>query len=189
MKLEFDGGTLRVENADGLHWQVVGAPRPALPFEYDAVSVTDERALRRVGPGVVLLTEAEVAHVRAYVSALEPPPWATFQAQTILELRSLARGLINSLLAQLDYDGLLNAMVAGRPESTDLYAGEARRVLAYVDAVWNAYYGLSAQIEATPRDQLKSVKEYAEMMPFPPPLDHFSAGVADELLHGARDRG
>jgi hypothetical protein len=186
MKLEYDSGTLRVENADGLRWQVTGAARPPFTFAYDALTVTDERALRRAGPGVLPLTEAEAAEVRAHVAALVPPPWATFQAQVILELRSVAHGLISSVLTQLEYDGLLDAVVTGRPDSTDLYAGEARRVLAYVDLVWNAFHGLAARIEATPREELRSVKEYAETMPFPPPLEHFAAGVVEELLHGAR---
>jgi hypothetical protein len=61
--------------------------------------------------------------------------------------------------------------------------------MAYVDSVWNAFHALAAQIRNTPVEELKSVKDYAAMMPFPPPLEHFSAGVFHELLHGARSNG
>src|SRR5262245_25163002 len=106
-----------------------------------------------------------------------------------VDLRALARGLINAVVTQLEYDGLLDVMVTGRHGSTDLRANEARRVLTYVDSVWNAYYGLAAQIGSTPRAELKTVKEYSEMMPFPPPREYFSAGVLRDLLDGAHGHG
>jgi hypothetical protein len=80
-------------------------------------------------------------------------------------------------------------MITGRQGSADLYADEARRVMAYIDSVWNSFYGLEAQIENTPRSELQSVKDYAEMMPFPPPIEYFSDGVLQELLRGARGDG
>jgi hypothetical protein len=186
MKLEYENGTLNVENAEGLRWQLADAQKPPLGFDYDALSVTGERALRRLGPSIHPLAEGEVEQIRAFVEQLRPPPWATFQKQIVTDLRALARGLIGSVVAQLEYDGLLDVMVTGRPGSSDLYAEEARRVLAYADSVWNAFHGLAAQIDGTPREELRTVKEYAEMMPFPPPLEHFSGGVVQELLHGAR---
>jgi hypothetical protein len=88
------------------------------------------------------------------------------------------------VVTQLEYDGLLDVVVAGREGSTDLFAEEARRVLTYVDSVWNAFSGLAAQIENTPKDEIKTVKAYAEMMPFPPPADHFGGGLFQELLSG-----
>ena len=185
MYLEYENGTLRVENAEGLRWQLADVAKPQFTFEYDALSVTDERALRRVGPGVHPLNEGETRQVRAFVDRLRPPPWASFQRQSTMDLRALARGLINSVVTQLEYDGLLDVMITGREGSTDLYAEEARRVLTYVDSVWNAFYGLAAQIKNTPTAELKSVKEYADLMPFPPPVEHFSGGVLQELLHGA----
>ena len=188
MKLEYENGILRVENAEGLRWQLADAQKPHLGFDYDVLSVSGERALRRVGPSVHPLAESEVGQVRAFVEQLRPPPWATFQKQIIADLRALARGLIGSVVAQLEYDGLLDVMITGRPGSSDLYAEEARRVLTYADSVWNAYHGLAAQIDGTPREELRSVKEYAEMMPFPPPMECFSAGVVQELLHGARSK-
>jgi hypothetical protein len=113
---------------------------------------------------------------------------STVHKQILQDLRALAHGLIGSVVVQLEYDGLLDVMITGRPDSNDLYAGEARRVLAYADSVWNAFHGLAAQIAGTRGEELKSVKEYAEMMPFPPPLEHFTGGVVEELLHGARDK-
>ena len=184
MYLEYENGTLRVENAEGLRWQLADAQKPTFTFEYDALSVTDARALRRVGPVVQPLNEGELRQVRAFVDQLRPPPWASLQKQIATDLRALARGLINSVVTQLEYDGLLDVMITGREGSTDLYAEEARRVLTYVDSVWNAYHGLAEQIKNTPKAELKTVKEYADMMPFPPPVEHFSGGVLEELLHG-----
>lgn len=186
MNLEYERGTLRVENAEGLRWQLPNVEKPRFTFDYDALSVSDERALRRVGPGFHPLALDEIREVKAFVKQLQPPLWATFQNQTTTDLRALARGLINSVVTQLEYDGLLDVMITGREGSTDLYAEEARRVMTYVDSVWNAFHGLAAQIEKTPKAELKSVKEYAEMMPFPPPIEHFSGGVLQELLSGAR---
>ncbi len=186
MKLEYERGTLRVENAEGLRWQLANFEKPQFSFDYDALSVSDERAVCRVGPSLQPLALHEIKQVRAFVEQLRPPPWATFQNQIITDLRALARGLINSVVTQLEYDGLLDVMITGREGSTDLFAQEARRVMTYVDSVWNAFYGLAAQIKNTPDPELKTVKEYAGMMPFPPDVEHFSGDVLQELLYGAR---
>jgi hypothetical protein len=108
-------------------------------------------------------------------------------AQTVMDLRALAQGLIGSVVTQLEYDGLLDVLITGREASSDLYADEARRVLGYVDAVWNAFYGLAAQVRQTDSAQLRTVKEYARMMPFPPPLEYFSSGLHPGLFDAARD--
>jgi len=108
-------------------------------------------------------------------------------SQTIMDLRAFAQGLIGSVVTQLEYDGLLDVLITGRDGSTDLYADEARRVLSYVDAVWNAFYGLAAQVGRTASTELKTVKEYARMMPFPPPLEYFSSGLHSGLFDAARD--
>jgi hypothetical protein len=110
------------------------------------------------------------------------------QDQTITDLRALARGLIATLVTKLQYDGLLDVMITGRAGSTDLYADEARRVLGYVDSVWNAFYGLAAQVRHTGRAELKTVKEYASMMPCPPPMEYFSSGLHPGLFDAAHDR-
>jgi hypothetical protein len=188
MILEYENRTLRVENAQGLRWQLTGIEKPQFTFEYDALSVSDERALRRVGPNVDLLTEGEIRQVQAYIERLSPPPGASLQRQTIADLRALAHGLINSVMAQLEYDGLIDVMVTGREGSTDLYAEEARRILAYTDSVWNAFHGLAARIDNTSASELKSVKEYAQMMPFPPEIEYFSSGVVRELFNVARGK-
>jgi hypothetical protein len=185
MHLEYENGTLRVESAEGLRWQLSDVAKPHFTFEYDALSVTDERALRRLGPGVQPLNEGELRQVRAFVDRLRPPPGASLQKQIATDLRALARGLISSVVTQLEYDGLLDVMITGREGSTDLYAEEARRVMTYVDSVWNAYHGLSEQIKHTPTAELKTVKEYADMMPFPPKIEHFSGVVFPELFNGA----
>lgn len=176
MKLEYENGTLRVENAAGLRWQITGVEKPRFTFNYDALHVSGERALRRVGSGIQPLTEAEIGQVSTFVEQLKPPSWVTFHKQISMDLRAFAHGLINSVLTQLEYDGLLDAMVTGRTGSTDLYAEEARRVLGYVDAVWNAFDGLVARIGNTPEAELKSVKEYAGLIPSPPSVEYFSAG-------------
>ena len=110
------------------------------------------------------------------------------QTQMIADLRALARGLIGSLVTQLQYDGLLDVMITGREGSTDLYADEARRVLSYVDSVWNAFHGLAAKVKNTEGAELKTVKEYAGMMPFPPPIEYFSSGLHPGLFDAGHDR-
>ncbi len=187
MRLEYERGTLRVENAQGLRWQLTDAAPPSFSFGYDALAVTDERAIRRVGASVEPLALDQIGEVRAFVAQLEPPSWATLHRQTITDLRALARGLINTVVTRLEYDGLLDVMITARPDSTDLFADEARQVLTYVDSVWNAFAGLDAQIRGTPAGELKTVKEYAEMMPFPPPADAFSGGAFLEMFDAAHD--
>jgi hypothetical protein len=182
MTLEYENGTLRVENAQGLRWQLTDFQKPQFLFDYDALSVTEEHALRRVGPQVQPLALDEIRQVRSFVEDLQPPSWATFQAQMTGDLRTLARGLINTVVTQQEYDGLLDVSITGRERSTDLYADEARQVLTYVDSVWNAFYALAAQIQNTSKAELKTLKEYAEMMPFPPPAEHFAGGILQELL-------
>jgi hypothetical protein len=185
MRLEYENGTLRVENADGLRWQLGDAAKPEFTFPYDALAVGEGRAVRRVGASLHPLALDEIEQVRAFVGQLQPPEWATLHNQITADLRALARGLINSVVTRLEYDGLLDVVITARPDSTDLYAEEARRVLGYVDSVWNGFHALAAQIRSTPAAELKTVKEYAAMMPFPPPADHFSGGVLEELFGGA----
>jgi hypothetical protein len=116
-----------------------------------------------------------------FVTNLSPPVSVTLNKQMVTDLHVFAHGLINAVVTQLEYDGLLDVTITAREGSTDLYAEQARRILNYVDAVWNAYYGLSAQINNTPESELTTLKEYAEMMPFPPAKEHFSK-VAPEGL-------
>jgi hypothetical protein len=189
MHLAYENGTLRVENAAGLRWQLADVAKPQFSFEYDALSVNDERAVRQVGPGVHPLGKDELKQVRTFVEQLQPPAWASFQKQMIMDLRVVCRGLINTVVSQLEYDGLLDVMMTGREGSTDLHVEEARRVMAYVDSVWNAFHALAAQITNTPAAELKTVKEYAAMIPYPLPVEHFSAGVLHELLHDTGRRG
>jgi hypothetical protein len=184
MRLEYEAGTLRVENAEGLRWQLTDVQKPQFLFDYDALSMTDERALKRVGPQLQPLALDEIRQVRSFVEDLKPPSWVTFQSQVTADLRTLSRGLINTVVAQQEYDGLLDVTITGRDGSADLYADEARRVLSYVDSVWNSFHALAAQIQHTPAAELKSLKEYAEMMPFPPPAEHFAGGILQELLSG-----
>ena len=116
---------------------------------------------------------------------MSPTTDMTAGSQLIKDLRAFAYGLINSVVSQLEYDGLLDVMITAREGSTDLYAEEARRVLTYVDAVWNAYYGLATKVRNTPEPELRGIREYAELMPFPPPLEHFSSVVPQELFNVA----
>src|SRR5262245_35272869 len=140
MNIEYEGGTLRIENALGLRWQLSGVAKPEFTFSYDALSVTEQHAVRRVRASVYPLAEAEAGEVRDFLRNQNPPPGVTLQRQVVADLQAFARGLINSVVSQLEYEGLLDVMITARDGSTDLYAEEARRVLTYVDAVWNAYY-------------------------------------------------
>jgi hypothetical protein len=108
-------------------------------------------------------------------------------SQTIKDLRAFAQGLIGSVVTQLEYEGLLDVMITGREGSTDLYAEEARRVLSFIDVVWNAFYGLAAQITHTSAAELRTPREYARMMPFPPPIEYFSSGLHPGLFDAVRD--
>lgn len=173
MRIEYDNGVLRLENAQGRRWQLTNAEKPRLNFDYDALFVGKEQALRRLGTRVHPLTESELKEVTAYVDRQPPPP---LQIQLTTELKMFSYGLINSLITQLEYDNLLDVQITGREDSTDLYAEEARRVLAYVDSVWNAFHGLAAQIKATPEADLKTLKDYANMLPMAPALEHFLNG-------------
>lgn len=173
MRMEYENGVLRVENAQGRRWQLNNAAKPPLNFSYDALFVSRERALRRVGSNIQALSESEVAEVARFVGKQEPPPAATL----IEELKLFAYGLINSVVTQLEYDNLLDVQITGRSDSTDLYADEARRVMAYADSVWNAFHGLVAQINAAPEDELKPLRDYANMMPVAPSVEHFAKGT------------
>jgi hypothetical protein len=173
MRMEYENGVLRVENAQGRRWQLNNATKPPLNFSYDALFVSRERALRRVGSNLQPLNENEVREVARFIGTQEPPPVATL----IEELKMFAYGLINSVVTQLDYDNLLDVQITGRADSTDLYADEARNVLAYADQVWNAFHGLVAQINATPEGELKPLRDYANMMPVAPPAEHFANGT------------
>ncbi len=189
MKLEFENRVLRLENADGLRWQINDAEKPEFSFQYEALRVNEQHALRRTAQGVVPLTDGEIAEIVDYVMRQAPPPTVTLQRQAIADLRAFAHGLINTVVTQLEYDGLLDVSITGREGSTDLYAEEARRVLTYIDSVWNAYQGLAARIAETPTVELRPPKEYAEMMPFPPPMEYFHSGLHPGLFDAKGSAG
>jgi hypothetical protein len=173
MQMEFDNGVLSLENAEGRKWQLTNIEKPRLSFAYDALSVTPAHALRRLGGRVQPLTKKEVDEVTAFVASQSPPPP---HAQLATDLKTFAYGLINTAVAQLGFGTLLDIQIAGRDGSTDLRAGLARQALAYVDSVWNSYYGLVAGIDATPEDELKPLADYANMMPMLPKLDELRNG-------------
>jgi hypothetical protein len=183
MKIDYEDRTLRIENARGLRWQLKDAQKPEFTFSYDVLSINEQHAIRRIGGSVYPLSDCEVTEVREFIRNLAPPVGVSVHSQLLLDLRAFAYGLINSVITQLEYDGLLDVVITGREGSTDLYAEEARRVLTYVDAVWNAYYGLEAHIRNKPETELASAKEYAGMMPFPPAMEHFSSVVPEELFN------
>jgi len=176
MRMEYENGTLRVENAQGRRWQLCDTEKPRLNFEYDALFVSKERALRRVGTNLQPLTETELREVATFIGQQQPPP----QVQLTADLKLFGYGLINALVTQLEYDNLLDVQITGREDSTDLYAEEARRVLAYIDSVWNAFHGLASQIKATPQAELMPLRDYANMMPVAPPVEHFLNGAQQE---------
>jgi hypothetical protein len=165
MQMEFDNGVLSLENAQGRKWQLHNTEKPRLSFVYDALSVTQRHALRRLEGRVQPLTKKEVEEVTAFVASQSPPfPHAHFA----VDLKTLACGLINTAVAQLKFGNLLDVQIAAREGSTDLRAEISRQTLAYVDAVWNSYHGLVSSIDATPEDELMSLTEYASMMPMLP---------------------
>ena len=182
MKIDYDNGALRIENAQGLRWQLMNASKPNFSFDYDALSVGDQHAMRRLGASVIPLSEAEIKEVEEFLTSVTPPAGVTSHKQLVTDLRAFAHGLIKSVVTQLEYEGLLDVMITAREGSSDLYAEEARRILSYVDSVWNAYYGLEAQIRNTPESELMTAKEYAELMPFPPAMEHFSGVVPESLF-------
>jgi hypothetical protein len=170
--MDFENGVLHVENAQGKRWQLTNTEKPRLNFDYDALFVSQERALRRVGTNLHPLTENELREVATFIGKQKPPA----KVQLAADLKMLSHGLINSVVTQLEYDNLLDVQITGRADSTDLYAEEARRVLAYADSVWNAFHGLAAQIKDTPEAGIKTLKEYANMMPMAPAIEHFLDG-------------
>jgi hypothetical protein len=188
MRIEYDEGTLRIESARGYRWHLDNVQKPAFSFSYDGFSISPERAVRLLGSEVLPLSEAEAGEVRKFVENIRPPA-GTQQKSLIADLKALAHGLIKSVVTQLEYDALLDVMITAREGSTDIYAEQARRVLAYVDSVWNAFYGLAARIESTPERELRNAKEYAEMMPFPPPMEHFSNIVPEGLFDATPREG
>jgi len=125
-----------------------------------------------------LLRMENAAGRRGHVANADKPPSAASPGQLTSDLKAFAYGLINSVVMRLGYDNLLNVQITGREGSSDLRAAEARRVLAYVDSIWNAYRGLAAQIGATPISDLKSLRDYANLFPQVPDMQHFTCGPA-----------
>lgn len=179
MRLEYDNGVIRIENGEGRRWQLNNAKKPTLSFQFDALLVSPEQALRRLGSSVKPLTQNEQKEVVDFIQKQRPPPFATLQRQLTSDLKLLCHGLISTVVTQLEYDSLLDVQIAGRNDSTDLFAAEARRVLSYVDSIWNAFHGLSAQISATPEQELRPLKFYANMMPMAPSPEFFSGASTD----------
>lgn len=186
MRMEFENGVLRVENAEGRRWQLANAEKPRLSFEYDALVVSNERALRRIGASVHPLAKNELEEVASFIQKQQPPPPPPPQKQLTADLKAFTYGLINTVVARLEYDNLLDVQITGREDSTDLYASEARRILAFVDSLWNAYHGLIAQIGSLPDAELKSINDYANMMPTIPDLEYFRNGPAPVARPKAR---
>jgi hypothetical protein len=183
--MEYENGVIRLENSEGRQWQLSQVEKPRLSFAFDGLSVTREHALRRVGGAVQPLNKRELEEVASFISRQTPP---SKQKQIATDLKIFAYGLVNSAVTQLGYDNPLHVMMTGREGSADLRASEARHVLDYIDTVWNAFHALTAQVEATPDDELKAFNDYANMMPMIPKADHFRkprAHVNGKATNGA----
>ena len=74
MRMDFEDGVLRVENAQGRCWQLINTEKPRLNFDYDALFVSRERALRRLGTNLHPLTENELREVATFIGKQKPPP-------------------------------------------------------------------------------------------------------------------
>jgi hypothetical protein len=179
MRMEYENGALRIENAAGRQWQLPQVEKPGLSFAYDALSVTGERALRRLGGAVHPLTRREVDEVTAFVERQTPP---SLNKQLVSDLKQFSHGLINAGAARFGFDNLLQASISAREDSLDQRASEAQQVLAFVDVVWNAYYALAARIEATAEAELKPFKDYVNMMPMAPAPSDLKEEVPREAL-------
>jgi hypothetical protein len=108
---------------------------------------------------------------------MQAAPQENLQRNITADLRAFTHGLIKSVVTQLEYDGLLDVIISGRADSGDLYAAEARRIMSYIDALWNAFDGLATQIANTPETELLSLREYANRLPAPPPPDYFTGSA------------
>lgn len=173
MRMEYENGSLRIENAAGRVWQVPRVEKPGLSFAYDALSVTRDRALKRVGTAVHPLTRREIEEVTAFVERQAPP---SLKLQLVSDLKQFSHGLINSVATENGFDNLVQVSICARDESLDQRAAEAKDVLAFADLVWNASYALGAKIEATDEAELKPFRDYVNMMPMAPARSRSSAG-------------
>ena len=64
-------------------------------------------------------------------------------------------------------------------------------MLGFVDTIWNTFYALAARIDDTPEDELKTIREYANLLPMMPAKEHFidgsGASIAKSAVNGATE--
>jgi hypothetical protein len=148
MSFEYDNGVMRVENAEGLRWQLTNAEKPRFTFDYDAVSVADGRALRRIGASVLPSPEggksSRSRRSRAAAAAVGGPSKQIMDPRAAVGTSSMQGRSWNGEAARHDHH---------RPKVRRSLRRRRERVLSYGIGL-NAFHG-RAQIEHTPSEELK----------------------------------
>ena len=172
---------LYIKKPDGLEYTFENVDPPALGFEYEMVVYDNEESkvlkwnkeLDFNGQERIPLTDAEKEMIEQYIGNSEPPEGVTLQKQHVNRLEEVVTNMVTEMSNNYGFNGLMDAVYAGREGSNHPSRSSARRVLEYADAQHVILADVSNEIYSTREDFLAPFDEYAVKLPVPPALpDH-----------------
>ena len=113
------------------------------------------------------MNEQEIDAVESYIENSVPPDNVSLNGQYSEDLNNQAKQYILDMCNSYGFAHEVEVLMAGREGSNHPYRSDARRVMEYVDAVWNVYVNVMNEIRQTREDTLKSFEEYSSQIPTP----------------------
>ena len=168
-----ENSNLFIRKPNGLEYTFDNVDTPALGFEYE-VLVYDEIEVKILKwdwdktfheQEKIPLSDNEKEIIENYISNSEPPEGVTLAGQIINRLKTYITSEVLQMCHMLGFEDLNEVAVAGREGSNHPYRSNARRVLEYVDAVWNVFDDVSNDVFRTREDHLKPLQEYILIIP------------------------
>lgn len=103
------------------------------------------------------MNEEEIDAIESYIENSVPPENVSLNGQYSEDLNNQAKQYILEMCNAYGFAHEVEVLMAGR-EGSNPYRSDARRVMEYVDAVWNVYVNVMNEIRQTREDTLKPLK-------------------------------
>lgn len=170
-----ENGQLFIRKPNGLEYDYDNVDKPAFGFDFDVV-IYDDIEVKILNwddnkdfqdQEKVALTKEECSIIEQYIDNSEPPMGVSLANQYVDNLHRQSKKMIDKECEQYRFDGLPEAVYAGREGSSHPFRNNARRAMEYADAVNCVLDQLCNEITSTREDFLKDFDNYACELPSP----------------------
>ncbi len=175
MLIYCENGNLTIRKPNGLQYTFENTDKPELGFHYD-VLIYDDIECKIIEwednkpfeeQKQIALNEEEIDAIESYIENSVPPENVSLNGQYSEDLNNQAKQYILEMCNAYGFAHEVEVLMAGREGSNHPYRSDARRVMEYVDAVWNVYVNVMNEIRQTREDTLKPFEDYSSQIPTP----------------------